>query len=1276
MCDRGVDGWLELTLVLVLLFVCGSAASAQQPIDVQGVPVGRATVETAGSSTTIRASDGAVINYHRFGVPQGSSVEFVQPGPTSRVLNRIVGGEPTRIDGSLTANGIVYLVNPAGVMFGAGSVVDVGGIVAAAGRMTDADFAAGLDRLVTSNAVVENAGEIRAGAFAHLIGRAAHNSGSIVSRGGVVTMSSGGDVYLSELGRGLRVEVDAYPAHGPLEDGHAAGVTNTGVIEAGEVALSSGDLYSLALESAGGIRSPGGAVRLSGGGHARVGGVIDVSGGGGVRQAGLIDVHARTASLNGKLRAIGEQGGYVSFTSDLSTLIVEGVLIDVSGDGARGIGDAGEVLVHAYGGDTRFEKGARVDVSGGALGGDGGAMEISSANRLHVEGEIDAWAAPGFERGRILFDPLDILIETPGVHDPNLASGQILRGQGAGEVWTISPSAIENSFGTVTLEATRDIWVNEGVDAPFGGLLLDAGRDINVNAPLFAGSVELMAGRDINAAMGAGATWTLDLIAGGNIVTGDLSALFVNVDAGGGLIGVGSPELTAGITLEVAGSEIAGFSRFGGGFQAIVDGPVTLTENLTASGAFGVTWRGPVDGEAGSRRDLTVEGPAFFERAVGGVVPLGAVDVQGQATLRGAGIFAVENVMLDGILLARHARIEGHDILIDGSVNSGNLGPFDLELGPTGVARFERMVGEVSALRSLAVEGDLELSRYAGIAAERGIRVDGRARIDGNAGVPIMLDAGVGTLSLGSLDGGALTGGASLAGASVRVGDGVTAVDLDGDLSITSGEFEADGAIRARDVSVDASGIMIAGDMDVADAVLESGGVLTLNGDLAADTARLSAGGTLALSGELATGDLAIDASEVAITGGIDAGALTIAAGSARVAGDLEVRSLHVRSDGDVHLVGDVRTVVGVDGGGPYAGLAPGSVLLSGETVTLGGTMVAERIGIEGALLIEGPVRLEADRLVAAGSIDGVDELASLVIDAEARLNGSVGSVRPPASFSSLRGLELGGDVIAGGGIDFESLVFAGDRRIESLGGGLSLGAIDGLGALTLVGSEIGLEGDVGSLEAPASLELIGPRVMLDSDRVSVSGPVGLTGDLMLTRRSELSGSGVTIAGGVSGPFDLRIDAGGAVRIDGGVDVSGVRISAETANLADAVARSIVVDAESIRLSGMRYQAEDLDLAFDTFASSGSATLFLPEELIDGLSLPGVQLIPLRNGEPAGSLAEVLGVDGLARTLDLPAPMAGVRASGGAPGGALGLAPIQERAVAPDIRSALVEEDN
>jgi filamentous hemagglutinin family protein len=49
------------------------------------------------------------------------------------VLNRVIGQDPSSLLGRLQSNGRVFLINPNGIVFGTGSRMDVGGLVASTG---------------------------------------------------------------------------------------------------------------------------------------------------------------------------------------------------------------------------------------------------------------------------------------------------------------------------------------------------------------------------------------------------------------------------------------------------------------------------------------------------------------------------------------------------------------------------------------------------------------------------------------------------------------------------------------------------------------------------------------------------------------------------------------------------------------------------------------------------------------------------------------------------------------------------------------------------------------------------------------------------------------------------------------------------------------------------------------------------------------------------------------------------------------------------------------
>ncbi len=78
-----------------------------------------------GTSLVVtQGSDQAIVNWQSFGIGAGESTRFIQPSASSVILNRILGGEASRIYGSLQSNGIVYMTNPNGVLFARGAQVE------------------------------------------------------------------------------------------------------------------------------------------------------------------------------------------------------------------------------------------------------------------------------------------------------------------------------------------------------------------------------------------------------------------------------------------------------------------------------------------------------------------------------------------------------------------------------------------------------------------------------------------------------------------------------------------------------------------------------------------------------------------------------------------------------------------------------------------------------------------------------------------------------------------------------------------------------------------------------------------------------------------------------------------------------------------------------------------------------------------------------------------------------------------------------------------------
>lgn len=109
------------------------------------VTVSGATLVSNPSASVLQVvnTPGAIMHWNTFSIAGGETTRFVQQSAASAILNRVVGASPSDILGRLESNGRVFLVNPNGILFGAGSVVDVAGLIASTRNISDANFLAG-----------------------------------------------------------------------------------------------------------------------------------------------------------------------------------------------------------------------------------------------------------------------------------------------------------------------------------------------------------------------------------------------------------------------------------------------------------------------------------------------------------------------------------------------------------------------------------------------------------------------------------------------------------------------------------------------------------------------------------------------------------------------------------------------------------------------------------------------------------------------------------------------------------------------------------------------------------------------------------------------------------------------------------------------------------------------------------------------------------------------------------------------------------------------------
>ena len=282
---------LRSLAALTALFMGGVPAYAIDPgsLPTEGqITAGSGTITTSGTQMTVNQSSQQLIaNWGTFNIGENAAVRFNQPNSSSAALNRIFDQNPSQIMGSLSSNGQVFLLNPAGIIFGKTARVDVGGLVASSLNMLDSDFLAGKYTFTGngSSGALLNQGVINTanGGVVALMAPTVTNEGSITANSGSVLLASGNKVSLDFTGDGLisytvdQGAVDALVENKGLikADGglvvmtsraadalHMATTTNSGVIEAHTIQNKAGRILLLS-DMANGQTNVGGTLDAS-----------------------------------------------------------------------------------------------------------------------------------------------------------------------------------------------------------------------------------------------------------------------------------------------------------------------------------------------------------------------------------------------------------------------------------------------------------------------------------------------------------------------------------------------------------------------------------------------------------------------------------------------------------------------------------------------------------------------------------------------------------------------------------------------------------------------------------------------------------------------------------------------------------------------------------------------------------------------------------------------------------------------------------------------------
>jgi hypothetical protein len=310
----------------------------------------------------------------------------------------------------------VFLINPNGIVFGAGARVDVNALVASTLNLSNADFLAGNLRFNGTSAAgeVSNQGAITTpgGGQVYLIGSSVTNGGVITSPGGDVVLAAGQSVDLADSNvPDVRVVISA-PGSQAVNVGqvvaesgrvgiYGALVNQMGLVSANSAVV--GENGKIIFKSSGDTLLGAGSVSTATG--AGSGGSIEVTGNRvALTDDAMIDVSGQTGG--GTVLIGGDERGSNPALRNAALMYV-GPTTQIKADALQS-GDGGKVIVWS---DQQTRMYGNVSARGAGHGGNGGFVEISSKGLLDFHGVADLRASSGAS-GTLLLDPSDITIHS------------------------------------------------------------------------------------------------------------------------------------------------------------------------------------------------------------------------------------------------------------------------------------------------------------------------------------------------------------------------------------------------------------------------------------------------------------------------------------------------------------------------------------------------------------------------------------------------------------------------------------------------------------------------------------------------------------------------------------------------------------------------------------------------------------------------------------------------------------------------------------------------
>mgnify|MGYP000259457848 CR=1 FL=1 len=511
-------------------------------------------------------------SFQQFNIDTGESAVFSGPSSVDNIISRVTGGSLSTIDGLLRSTipgAALYLVNPAGILFGPDAALDVDGAFHASTadylRMGDAE------RWYSLPVAGESFSSAPPSAFGFLGGEAASitvDGSSLESLGNAVSLV-GGDLIVEN---NAQITIDG----GRLD---MAAVASAGEAVPGPDGLDTSSFGSMAdIEISGNDQGRPSGISVSTGSIFIRGGrfvvdnselIADTPFSTDIQPTGVIDIQAeRVALKNGALLStdtFGRANGADIRIEARESVDASGAVIRVGSFGVQASGDAGELSVAArdidLGGGTLIQSESREQSTGNA-----GNVSLHADNGVAIaDAQINTFTTGTGDAGNVAISGDEVHLDT------GADIRAFTRGSGAAGKVSIAAGRLIHLAGDAAVRTETE------ASGP-GGLIELAAEEVLLEAAAVVSSSSLAS--NLSATRDSGAAGTIRVAASGRVVVKDDAAIRTETlggaPAGDIAVQAGQFEMDGGAALSSDSTAESGGGD-AGAISVVADDTVQLT---------------------------------------------------------------------------------------------------------------------------------------------------------------------------------------------------------------------------------------------------------------------------------------------------------------------------------------------------------------------------------------------------------------------------------------------------------------------------------------------------------------------------------------------------------------------------------------------------------------------------------------------------------------------------------------------------------------------------